>query len=66
MEAIQANAAVGALGKSLETQKLGADLINKTLAGAGQAQPVRPSADQSFQQSVLAGQGLGGNLNISV
>ena len=65
MEAIQAQSAVGALGKSLKTQQLGADLINKTLAEGAQVQAQTPQGD-AFQQSVLASQGIGRNLNISV
>ena len=65
MEAIQAQSAVGALGKSLETQRLGADLINQTLAKGEEIQAQTPD-DNAFQQSVLASQGVGRKLNISV
>ena len=44
MEAIQAQSAVGALGKSLKTQQLGADLINKTLAKGAEIQAQTPRA----------------------
>lgn len=65
MEAIQAQSAVGALGKSLETQKLGADLINQTLAKGQEIQAQAPQ-DNAFQQSVLASQGVGRKLNLTI
>ncbi len=68
MESIQAGTSLNMLGKSLDAQKLGTDLINKTLAAnaqaGAQAAPQAPG-DQAFQQSVLASQGVGRNVNIS-
>ncbi len=65
MEAIQAQSAVGALGKSLETQRLGADLINQTLAKGQEIQAQTPDGN-AFQQSVLASQGIGQKLNLTI
>lgn len=65
MEAIKAQSAVGALGKSLETQRLGADLINQTLAKGQEIQAQTPDGD-AFQQSMLASRGVGRKLNLTV
>ena len=64
---INTSAATGMMGKALDSQTLGAQVVTSTLNKMN-TDPVsgKLNSDFDFQNKVLAGQGLGKNLNSSI
>lgn len=68
MEATSSHGGLGGLGAALDSQKFGADVIQKTIAhGAGAEKlAVNNANQQSGKNLAQAVNGVGGKLNITV